>query len=490
MPKPFKTRAVFAQGRFRRFAGVVLAAGLAGLLPACAVTPNANPPQTELHSGKCAVLLQSLEQAVHASDMRDAQYAVIDGFPLYRVDRVLASLSAEADTVEKRSAWLRQASSNSLNSYAIEVANLSASAANQLPSEAELQAVLSDCVWQQNAMLLNDYHWQSFSQRIHVPSEYHAVRKVLGLYPLTNLGMKAGIASWQADTRTLFNAPIVSLSDYHQWLPSNTSSRPVGDIVYNALGLPELTAAQWQTLANNHAPTWMLEQGGDFDQPGKPLPGAAFEISPVVYWQSSIGSVHGKFLPQISYFIWFSERPKEKALDILGGKLDGLVWRLTLDQNERGDWQPLMYDSIHPCGCYHLFFPTSDLPQCAVDQDRENAFVPQAAPAGEFAIWVQSATHYVQQLKAVSTPVATSSYQLRPLDELRYANQNGQRLYGSDGIVTGTERLERFLLWTSGLVSPGAMRQWGSHATAFSGERYFDEPALFDKEFCLVEAVD
>lgn len=40
------------------------------------------------------------------------------------------------------------------------------------------------------------------------------------------------------------------------------------------------------------------------------------------------------------------------SLDLLAGRFDGIQWRVTLDHYGR----PLIYDSIHPCGCYHLFF--------------------------------------------------------------------------------------------------------------------------------------
>ena len=58
-------------------------------------------------------------------------------------------------------------------------------------------------------------------------------------------------------------------------------------------------------------------------------------------------------------------------------------------------------------------------------------------------------------------------------------------MYGPDGIVDGTERLERFLLWPMGIASAGAMRQWGTHATAFVGRRHFDDPWLFEDAFEL-----
>jgi len=38
------------------------------------------------------------------------------------------------------------------------------------------------------------------------------------------------------------------------------------------------------------------------------------------------------------------------------------------------DGEPLVYDSIHPCGCYHLFFPTRS----------RNAFVPASLTRHEF----------------------------------------------------------------------------------------------------------
>ena len=46
-----------------------------------------------------------------------------------------------------------------------------------------------------------------------------------------------------------------------------------------------------------------------------------------------------------------------------------------------------------------------------------------------------------------------------------------------------TDRLERWLLWPMGVPEPGAMRQWGTHATAFVGKRHFDDPDLIGRYF-------
>ena len=56
-------------------------------------------------------------------------------------------------------------------------------------------------------------------------------------------------------------------------------------------------------------------------------------------------------------------------------------------------------------------------------------------------------------------------------------------IFGPDGIVRGSERAERYWFWPMGIAEPGAMRQWGRHATAFVGRRHFDDADLFEKYF-------
>jgi hypothetical protein len=56
-------------------------------------------------------------------------------------------------------------------------------------------------------------------------------------------------------------------------------------------------------------------------------------------------------------------------------------------------------------------------------------------------------------------------------------------MFQQNGITRGTERLERLILWPTGVYSPGAMRQWGRHAVAFAGKRHFDDPFYMEKMF-------
>ncbi|MBW7860747.1 MAG: hypothetical protein H3C33_06565, partial [Rhodocyclaceae bacterium] len=190
------------------------------------------------------------------------------------------------------------------------------------------------------------------------------------------------------------------------------------------------------------------------------------------------------------YTAWFPERPRSGPLDLLGGHLDALVWRVTV----LPDGTPLVFDSIHGCGCYHFFFPTPLVrarpPPHALE---EWLFVPQTLPAldadARLRLRVASATHYLERVGVVDEdrrPASLRRYALLPealLRSLPHPSDGRRSLFGPDGMVAGTERRERFLFWPMGILDPGAMRQWGHHATAFVGRRHFDDARLFDLRF-------
>ncbi|HEY4747340.1 MAG TPA: hypothetical protein VIH38_07235, partial [Steroidobacteraceae bacterium] len=84
---------------------------------------------------------------------------------------------------------------------------------------------------------------------------------------------------------------------------------------------------------------------------------------------------------------------------------------------------------------------------------------------------------------------SVARYVLHPYDELRSMQRMGgedaRSAFGPDGIIAGSERAERLLFWPMGIASPGAMRQWGRHATAFVGRRHFDDADLLERRFQL-----
>lgn len=96
-----------------------------------------------------------------------------------------------------------------------------------------------------------------------------------------------------------------------------------------------------------------------------------------------------------------------------------------------------------------------------------------------------SCTALFEQLHSAARTHRDVQYQRAELDQLRQLPhpQGHRSLYGSDGLIPGSQRLERWLLWPSGVKSAGAMRQWGRHATAFIGRAHFDEPDLLERYF-------
>jgi hypothetical protein len=210
---------------------------------------------------------------------------------------------------------------------------------------------------------------------------------------------------------------------------------------------------------------------------------------PAVYFRAAHTRYGETVLLQLVYTIWFPERPPEGAVDFLAGRLDGIIWRVTLAP----DGEPLIYDSIHPCGCYHLFFPTARArPRPPPDALEEWAFVPQSLPrVGEEerpVVRIASGTHYIEGIRIVRDADSLTRYVFRSYDELRSLPRldGGRRsAFGRDGLIAGTERLERFFFWPMGVPSAGAMRQWGRHATAFVGRRHFDDADLIERRFEL-----
>jgi len=247
-------------------------------------------------------------------------------------------------------------------------------------------------------------------------------------------------------------------------------------------------------IAALYAPSFEIAVTGDYDRFGSLYwqGGVTPQVdttAPTAYVQQAYTRYGDRVLLQLVYTIWFSERPADPGIDLLAGRLDGLVWRVTLAP----DGEPLIYDSIHPCGCYHQFFPTPRArARPAPDPYEEWAFVPKTLPrvAEEERPLVRLSprTHYIEQVSLVRGADSVSRYVFLDYDALRslpLAGGGRRGAFGPDALIPGTERAERFLYWPMGIASPGAMRQWGRHATAFVGRRHFDDADLLERRFEL-----
>ena len=467
--------------------GIVLFA----LVGCASVDPYASPPmaqnlQREDDVGYCARLFADIDRRVDTLGVRDAEAHRVDGFPYLRVDRFSVALAQRVKGPAQEQVWRARLQQLDETARATELTNAALSVDDLPRCRSLLDAA--------DAAAIKELHASAT-----VPDDYNIGMRALGIYPLTRLPFAAGIARWQDDTRSAFATPIDVLPMHgrlQRYGPPQGISGPVPASIVDPLGVPVFSAAEAAALFARHAPVLEIDVAGEFDRIGALKLDAEDQVivdaaAPVVYTRLTYTLLGGLIHPQLVYTFWFSERPRSpgNTLDLLAGRLDGVVWRVTVDS--RGD--PLVYDSMHACGCYHLFFPTEKVVarELPVTLD-ESLFVPQsvaAARSGERVVLrVESGTHYLQRVLMTSeaqsgTAVAYRLEDERTLTTLARRGGGTRSAYGQDGFIAGSERAERWFYWPMGIESAGQMRQWGHHATAFVGRRHFDDPQLFDAYF-------
>ncbi|MGH8709465.1 MAG: hypothetical protein ACREVD_15575, partial [Burkholderiales bacterium] len=342
-------------------------------------------------------------------------------------------------------------------------------------------------------------------ERAAVSDDYSTAIRVLGLYAITRGPFMAGVRNYQDGVRAAFRRELAPPAGgtVLRYGPPEAPPVPrpalaamIERASANPLGIPEPRGEALEALFATHAPVFEIEIAGAYDRPGalvwrqgESVP-ALDASEPAVYRRVAWTRYRGRALLQLVYTIWFSERPPESPGDILAGRLDGVTWRVTLAP----DGAPLVYDAMHPCGCFHMFFPTPRaVPVPAPHGGMEWMFAPQALRAvadGERPVLrIATRTHYVERVTLSLDAGAAVRYAFRPYDELRSLPRpegGSASVFGPEhGLIAGTGRAERFLFWPMGIASAGAMRQWGHHATAFVGRRHFDDADLLEKRFVL-----
>ena len=462
--------------------GSAAAVILATLLTGCASLQPLPPLAVNAADAACHAGFQNFNEAVDRAGVRDAEFERIPGFPSLRIDRLHAALASRAPLSELEfSDWVRALNGLGLHAYAIEFAHLPVLDGADFSRLSGCSAQLEKSILREPALR------KALLERARVPDRYSNAARVAGLYAITRAPFFAGVQAWEREHAQAMREAAAHPRPARQFVPGTTA--PSETIA----GQARVDASQQARLLAAHAPLLEIETAGAFDEIGTPAWQRDGRIGidtaqPAVYERLTQTLVGGKALTQLVYTLWFPERPKSGSVDLLGGVLDGVILRITLAP----DGTPLMLDTIHACGCYHMFFPA---PGVALRPDapshEEWAFVPASLPAWQpgsrFVVRFASATHYVLGVTASSLVARdATAYARRPEGQLKLLptpDGRSRSLYGPDGLVAGTERAERFLFWPMGIASAGAMRQWGHHATAFVGRRHFDDADLLDVRF-------
>lgn len=476
-----------------RSATAIVAAAFA--LNGCAWLPTGEPPPSRPDAdapawvGACLYVFDRFDTLVAEGGVRDAGAYPLPSFPYLRSDRALAALG---DTLpaERMPEWLARLAERDATARRYEAANYP-QAQPALPPLDDLDGCRDRLLRERLAD--HPARWSEVLAEATPPPVYWQWQRRVGVYRLTSRVVGAAVTRLHAEETPYFEDAAASwrgglpLRDY---IPVPAPALMQIPVPRDALGLPAYGPSTLARLFEAHAPIWRIVEGHSADHPGTPFwredgTVAVDTTRPVMYTATGMTRIDGVWLPQLLYSIWFPERVSEGPLDTSAGWLDGLTFRVTLGD----DGRPLVYDIMHNCGCYHMFFTPEDW-RLRVDAPGETVWVPAAKPPlpahTRIALTVASGTHYVRGITALPEPPSGRTMPLADYDVLRSLPLPGdgrRSMFGPDGVVPGTERAERFLLWPMGVPSPGAMRQLGRHATAFVGERHFDDPDLFERLF-------
>lgn len=486
---------------------------LACVLTGCVINGSvqtAHQSESQSIQNNCLAVFNAAEQSIVAAEVMDTEARRIDGYPYLRVNRFLSSFRDEVNG-DSYVFWLKQLQQLANTGRRVEINNLPEPSAQQL--QQTIQAILSSkaatidalqsCSDKLLQLQLETNNQNELKKLATVTDDYQTWKRIIGIYPLTAWVFKSGIAQWHEETLAIYKQPLQQLpvsGQLTRYQPSTNmalSDAQVADILNtsanNPLTIPLPSAEDQQHLFNSFAPVFEIDVATNNDRIGYPELQAEntprVNINkPTVFQHLSHTRLGNKILLQLNYTIWFPARPKSSTFDLLGGHLDGITWRVTLLPNGK----PWLFDTIHNCGCYHLFFPTQyadTIKQNTIFS--ENHFQPQPALVIKQdmkpVLRIAATTHYIERVSFDPSQTGQAiQYHLDNADKLRSLSTNNgapRSLFGQDGIVAGTERGERLLFWPMGIAEPGAMRQWGHHATAFVGRRHFDDARLFEGVF-------
>lgn len=466
------------------------------IILATGCTPALMQHHWPAHAADCATAINELDTLIIENSHFDPATHRIKSYPLLRSNRFLASFHGKIHETDTYYAWLKALNSLAIDTYASEFARAPGDQQTRWLAQhgaTDFRSALNRC----SAILMSniEYIHPFKNKEIQPKDNYSLALRSFGLYPVTSRLSHAYINRYRSEMtarvshgslrkfdKTLAYQPGPSIH-----LPPETIRKNMADAyASNPLGIPDPDTTTLEALFSKNAPALHIEHKTPADAIGHPGFRNSNRIaiddgSPAVFTYASHTRLHGDILLQLNYIFWFSERPKKSILDIYGGALDAVIWRVTLNR----EGIPILYDTIHGCGCYHLVF----LPEgTQADSSRIRGDKPLMFPLHEFStsrpveLKIESGTHYLLQAKNAVAALG-QPYTLLPYEELlQLPSPEGRKsLFGKHGIIAQSRRLERFLLWPLGIPSAGAMRERGMHATAFIGRRHFDDPYLLEE---------
>lgn len=475
----------------QKFGPVILVAWMSFLMSSCSHWTTVAPASLSSEE-VCRQWFSELDHAIVKEDYFDPALHRITGHPELRSNRFLAGIAKQLHTQEEWLAWIKAANQLAVSAYEDEFLRLPMGQQRRLlerSGDTEIRLPLQSCSAALSASVttpLND---------VSPADNYSTFERVTGLYPLYTHLITGSIRAYQRQMTQRLQRPEDNTKPYTLYTPASRnplSAQEVSRILRAAyerspLHMPEPDSSEQPRLLMTYAPMLHIGYESAADLIGAPRIDTQGRkeldpLQPTLYTYFSYTWYHRQILLQINYAFWFSSRPKVSSFDIYGGSWDGILWRVTLDR----EGVPILYDTIHQCGCYHeLFLPPGSHVNLSHLRDEHPlvAHVDAWESKTPTSLFIDAQTHYVVGVKnGIPTQANGTSYQLLPYRSLLTLVYGDRKvsLFGKTGVMHESDRLERFLLWPSGISHPGAMREAGLHAIAFIGRRHFDQPDLLE----------
>ncbi len=223
---------------------------------------------------------------------------------------------------------------------------------------------------------------------------------------------------------------------------------------------------------------------------------------PTVYAYTRHIRIAGRPRTQLTYTYWYPRHPELKPNDPEAGHTEGLTLRLTLDEQN----EPIAFETLYNCGCYHRLYPSARLEAAAAQAfgkpEKGKRFVIERKVPWKFdtivpkvvqvqgrgerpvvrarAGWHGIINIAMDEAGHEAEVIDDNHYTLRPYDELeRLTTPDGRvvSMFYDNGLVKGAQRPEGVFFTPAGLLSSGQPRQRGTQMIHW--DHYdFDDPEL------------
>ncbi len=229
--------------------------------------------------------------------------------------------------------------------------------------------------------------------------------------------------------------------------------------------------------------------------------------NPAIYFFTTTALIQGEERLQLNYVYWFSEHPKMSGgFDPEAGKVEGLTLRITLGRDD----EPVFYETIYNCGCYHRVYASESIERRAREEFGEpkgkfhtavqkkrrfkiDFYSPETVadnPSERLVIFSEAGRHMQLSIRRESdiagaaNVVQERAMAVKPYELLETGACDGLGIFNSDTLVAGADRAESWMLIPTGLYHAGTPRRRGAQLIHF--DQYdFDDPQLLEKNLRL-----